>query len=97
MPSPIGAANGITKLWIDETLIYTLTNIKGPPTGYTPWTNNITYIIVHPSDAFWDSEGAKPPFHHGFDDITAYEGYVQPGDGSSDTTPPAAPQGLSVS
>ncbi len=88
VPSSDSAYDGETKLWIDEQLVYTLSNIKKDPGG----TNRITSIRFFPSDE------ANTSYGHYYDDITVYAGYVPP-DGSSsgsDTTAPATPVGLKV-
>ncbi|MDD2321348.1 MAG: hypothetical protein PHO83_14990 [Geobacteraceae bacterium] len=91
VPSNSSTADGITKVWIDDKLIYTLSNIKSNSTWY-PYT---TYILFHPSDDFFQGiAGTKFAFHHLYDDITVYEGYVPPS--TSGTTNLAAPIGLRV-
>jgi len=88
MPSSTTSSDGITTLWIDETQIYSITNMRGTPSGYTTWSNNITHITVHPSDDFFSSAGDKTTFNHGFDDITVYEGYVPPSGTTTLSAPP---------
>jgi len=91
VPSSSSAADGITKVWIDDNLIYTLSNIKGNSTWY-PYT---TYILFHPSDDFFQGgSGTKFAFHHLYDDITVYEGYVPPK--ASTVSVISAPQGLRI-
>ena len=95
MPTSPTAKDGLTTMWIDEKPIYYLTNISGSPqaSGFIPWTNNISHIVVHPSDNYMDDNG--PTFNHGYDDIVVYEGYVPPG---TEITPkkPSAPSSFSV-
>ncbi len=76
VPSSVSAADGITTLWIDENLIYTLSNIAGTST----WSPYIVFITVHPSDDFFQGglPGNRFPFHHLYDDMTVYQGYVPP-------------------
>lgn len=90
-PSNSSTADGITKVWIDDNLIYTLSNIKGNSTWY-PYT---TYILFHPSDDFFQGvAGTKFAFHHLYDDITVYEGLVLPQSTTAQAPPP--PSGLKI-
>jgi hypothetical protein len=90
VPSSSSTTDGVTKLWIDDNLIYTLTNIKGNST----WAPYTTYILFHPSDDFFQGiTGNKFTFHHLYDDIKVYEGYVPP---STSGTSLASPSGLKV-
>ncbi len=88
VPSSVSAANGVTMLWIDENLIYTLSNISGLPT----WSPYIVFITVHPSDDFFQGglPGNRFPFHHLYDDMTVYDGLVPPTTGISSTNSTAA-------
>jgi len=91
VPASVSAADGITKVWIDDNLIYTLNNIKGTST----WSPYISYITFHPSDDFFATSGTKFPFHHLYDDIKLYDGYVPPSTGGGTLTL-SAPIGLKV-
>jgi len=79
--NPTNAANnskdGHIKYWVDETLLATITNINGMTTA----GSLVGQVSFHPSDGYFGSAGSKPSFHHIYDDITIYEGYVPPTDG----------------
>ena len=87
-PSSTTATDGKNMVWIDENLIYTLSNIP----RYSTWGAVFTNISFHPSDDFLSSGGF--PFHHLYDDITVYDGYVPPT--SSGSQIPTALSGLRV-
>lgn len=92
-PSSPTASDGKIELWIDDELMYTLTNVKGDPNYYNYYTN----IRFHPSDDFLHNvSGNTFPFHHSYDDITIFEGYVPP----TGPVPPVAtiapPTGLRI-
>lgn len=90
-PSSVSAADGVTTFWMDDNLVYTLTNI----TGLSTWKPYISYMVFHPSDDFFQGiSGAKFTFNHFYDDITIYEGYVPPQftPASSSSAPPPVQQ-----
>ena len=94
-PSSAAAADGVTKVWINDNLIYTVNYISGT----SSWSPYITGINFHPSDDFfqgtslaWQSQ--RVTFHHLYDDIKIYDGYVPPT--SSDVVSPSQPSELNV-
>lgn len=90
-PASVSAADGVTKVWIDDNLIYTISNIKGTST----WSPYITHITIHPSDDFFQGvAGNKFTFNHLYDDVRLYEGYVPPSGGGTQSL--AAPTGLKI-
>ena len=78
MPTTDSSADGEMKIWIDEELLYTLTDIDKKDGGncYT------TTLRFAPSDE------AATTYNHSYDEIVVYEGYVPPS-GDPDTTPPS--------
>lgn len=87
-PSSSSATDGKNMVWIDDNLIYTLSNIP----RYSTWGATLTNISFHPSDDFLSTGGF--PFHHLYDDITVYEGFVPPS--STGTQTLASPTGLRI-
>lgn len=82
-PSGIGIADGEIKLWIDQVLIYSISNIPPSSLWSTGWTPTIKNISFHPSDDFFTGGDAtwaamRFPFNHLYDDITVYEGLFPP-------------------
>lgn len=79
VPSSASSSDGLTTVWIDGKLIYKLTNLSPSSLWSSNWRPYTTYITFHPSDDFFQGvSGTKFPFHHFYDDITIYEGYVPP-------------------
>jgi len=100
-PSSDSSADGEVILWLDGEKIYTLSNINKSSLWSTGWQPYTTWVLFHPSDAFFEDTvgeddwiGQRVAFHHSYDDITIYEGYIPPG--GADTVAPANPSGLSV-
>jgi hypothetical protein len=93
-PTSVTARDGVAKLWIDETLVFTVTNIAGN-SSMLPY---FTYVDFRPSDDFFNGY-PKPALYHYYDDITIYEGLVPPqGTYSAPSQPqaPAVPQGIRI-
>jgi len=91
-PSSDNAADGVTKVWINEGLMYTLSEMT--PDLRSQHYPYFTSITVHPSDDFLQAVGGNRfPFHHLYDDMILYEGLVLP-PGAADTAVPVAPSNL---
>lgn len=78
--TPGTTADGVVMVWVNDQLAYTLSNIIGNAT----MTNLVTGMNFHPSDDYFLG-GTGPTYHHLYDDITVYDGYVPP---IADTTAP---------
>lgn len=68
MPDSFTSANGVVNLWIDDKLIYTMTNLDMKDTG-VPQTTSVRFAPV---------DETPVPHEHWYDEITIYEGYVPP-------------------
>ncbi len=88
VPSNNTSADGQTTVWIDGKQIYSLTNLARSSLWSSTWVPYTTHINFHPSDDFFQGiSGTRFSFHHFYDDITVYEGYIPPTNNGIATTP----------
>lgn len=85
MPSSSTASDGAFTLWIDEELIYSLSNVK------ISWSDASTIGQVR----FAPQDASAVAFSHYYDEITIYSGYVGP-DGYEPPIDEIAPDVVSV-
>jgi hypothetical protein len=87
LPTSGTSADGEAKMWVDDTLVFHLTDVDQDDEDNTVFSS----LLFYPS-----SEDCDDDVEHWLDEMKIYEGYVPPGSSYSHKRTPSAPTNLQI-